>query len=112
VDAIGADSQIATRRAPIGEADRDCPGVLLDRNAAGTEGEVSVADCSAERIVQIRPVEVVEECPPVRRGYFGKWHACQEGAAVAVAGVIREGNDSDDAQHVGEPQPVQDRDGE
>lgn len=57
VDTVRADEQVATRLAAVGEVDRDIRVALLDRDAAGAEGEVRIAEGGAQRVVQVRAVQ-------------------------------------------------------
>ena len=70
-----------------------------------------VAQGGAQRVVEVRAVQVIEGRAPAGHRRLGERHPAQDRAGLPVARVQRVGDDADGAERLGEPQPVQDLDG-
>jgi len=95
----------------VGEANADRAAVLLDGNAAGAKGDVAIAKGGAQRVVEVRAVQVIEGHAPPGHGLFGERHPTEERAGLPITRVQGVGNNTDGPERLSEPQPVQDLDG-
>jgi hypothetical protein len=83
----------------------------MDRDAAGTERDVLIPEGSAERIVEISPVEVVERRAPASNTGVTEGNTAKEGTGLPITRIQRERSDTSGAERIGETQPMQNPDG-
>ena len=107
MDAVGANHEVARRVAAIGEADRDLPAMLLDGDAARAERDVLIPDGSAQRLVEIRPVHVVERRAPAGDRRVTERHAGEDRAVLPGTQVPRVRGDANGSERFAEPEALQ-----
>jgi hypothetical protein len=79
----------------------------MDRDAPGSQRDVFIPECFAERSMQIGSMQVVERRAPAGNSSVTERDTAEEGAGLPITRIKRKRSDAMDAERIGESQSME-----